>query len=135
MWDGGSPAVNWRLLADAAYIPGFEPRAAYADGELVGLVVWGPYHPADRFLDPAIPDTISIEYLMIDASYQRQGLGRLFVDAVVATLTERRDCQRIVLSVHPDNTAALACYDKTDFQICGHDQGNDVLMEYLPHEH
>ena len=131
VWSGGSPAVNWQILADAAYIPDCEPRAAYVKNELVGLVVWCRHHPGGRFLEPAIPGEYAIDHVMIDKRHQGKGFGRQLIDAIVAELLEQQDCRRIVLSVDPDNKSAIKLYKRAGFRIYGHDDDGDVLMEYI----
>ena len=134
VWSGGSPVVNWQILADAAYIPDCEPRAAYVKNKLVGLVVWCRHHPGGRYLEPALPGEYAIDHLMIDKRHQKKGLGRQLVAAAVHALSQKPDCRRIVLSVHPDNKKAYKLYKRAGFRVYDRDDGGDVWMEYAPDE-
>ena len=134
LWSGGSPVVNWQFLVDCAYIPDCEPRAAYVKDKLVGLVGWCRHHPDGRFLEPAIPGEYAIDHVMIAKRHQGKGFGRKMIAAAVAELMRRPDCQRIVLSVDPDNKDAIKLYKRSGFRIYHRDDGGDIWMEYKWHE-
>lgn len=134
LWSGGSPVVNWQILADAAYIPDCEPRAAYVKDKLVGLIVWCRHHPDGRFLEPAIPGEYALDHVMIAKRHQGKGFGRKMIAAAIAELLERPDCRRIVLSVDPDNKDAIKFYKRCGFRTYHHDDDGDIWMEYKWHE-
>ena len=127
----GSVHPNVWALAEAAYAPGFVPRAVFHDGEVVGLIVWGPYHPAYRFTDPPEPGTWILDHLMIALPHQGKGLGAAAVAAALPEIFAIPACRRLVLSYDPGNTRAGALYARLGFRPCGFDVEGAPMMELL----
>lgn len=115
-------------LAEALMVPAMTAEAVYAGDDLVGMVAWGPYHPAYAFKEPPEPGSWSIEHLLIDAAFQGRGHGRALVEAVVAKLARQPGCRRIVLSVSRNNDRAIALYRRLGFRQDGTDHEGDPLM-------
>lgn len=67
--------------------------------------------------------------LAIDQRFQRHGFGRAAllwgIEQLAATGTKR-----ILLSVHPDNTAARKLYESVGFAFTGGFWGNEAVMKY-----
>jgi len=56
--------------------------------------------------------------LSIGRDYQRQGLGRQFIEFLVDE-ARARDAQTMLLEVRPSNTAAISCYNAAGFNEIG----------------
>jgi len=56
--------------------------------------------------------------LSIGQAYQRQGIGRRFIEFLVDEARER-DAQTMLLEVRPSNTAAINCYNSAGFNEIG----------------
>lgn len=126
---GDSVRPNEFALAEAAYVPGFEPHAAYAGSEIVGLVVWGPFHDGYRFREPQVPGTWILDHVMIDRAHQGRGLARPVVGAALAAMWGIPGCRRIVLSYSPGHPSAERLYAGFGFQPCGVDVDGAPMME------
>lgn len=112
-------------------MPDMTLEAVYAGGEMVGFVVWGPWHPAYGFIRPPEPGSWTIAHLMIGAAFQGRGLGRRLVEAMIARLRATPGCRRIVLSVGRDNDRALALYAKFGFRSFTTDDEGHPLLELV----
>ncbi len=123
---------NASALADCAYVDGFMPRGLYRDDVMVGFVVWGPYHRNEWYQEPAEPNAYQLNHIMIDARFQGQGLGRKLVDLLIKELSFIGDCDRIVLSVSPDNTKAIELYRQAGFKDLSTDNDGDIVMSREP---
>jgi diamine N-acetyltransferase len=119
----GFVAPNVRSLAETYIYPDAEPRAVYADGDLVGFVL---FHP----IDPERPrEGHLIVRLMIDRRFQDRGLGRQALEAAVDWI--RRECkvERVRLSVVPSNEKARGLYRSAGFVETGElDEGEIVMV-------
>jgi diamine N-acetyltransferase len=123
VWTNSGP------LAEAAYIPGFRPRALYLDDEPIGLGLWGPFYPGYAYDGPPEPGAYIIDHVMVDRRRQGKGYGRRLVELLIAELEALPDCRRILLAVHPGNVRAIALYEKLGFADIGRTHENDVLMQ------
>jgi len=56
--------------------------------------------------------------LSIGQAYQRQGIGRRFIEFLVDEARER-DAQTMLLEVRPSNTAVINCYNSAGFNEIG----------------
>jgi ribosomal-protein-alanine N-acetyltransferase len=81
----------------------------------------------------SILDEAHITLLAIHPNYQRQGLGRLLLSALLR-LAREQGIARATLEVRPSNQAALSLYQKFGFQEAGRrrryyqDNGEDALI-------
>jgi diamine N-acetyltransferase len=123
---------NAEALADCVFVEGFTPRAAQLGDDVVGLVVWGPYHPDERYRDPPEPNVYQLDHVMLDVNYQGRGLGRKLIELAIQELSFIGDCNRIVLAVDPSNAKAIELYRRAGFKECGRDAENDLLMDRDP---
>jgi diamine N-acetyltransferase len=121
--------TNSAPLAEAAYVPGFLPRALYLGDEPVGLGLWGPFYPGYAYDGPAEPGAYIIDHVMIDRRHQGRGYGRRLVELLIGEMQARRDCRRVLLAVHPDNQRAIALYRTMGFVDIERTHENDILME------
>jgi RimJ/RimL family protein N-acetyltransferase len=125
-------ADNAEALADCIYVEGFTPRAAMLGDDVVGLVVWGPYYPDERYQEPPEPNVYQLDHVMLDINFQGQGLGCKLIDLAVKELSFIGDCNRIVLAVEPANARAIKVYRRAGFKECGRDHENHILMDREP---
>ncbi len=64
--------------------------------------------------DPDTPASAWLLSMWVSPDYRHRGIGRQLIDAVVAWARDA-GCDRIVLEVSDDNTAAIACYAAQGF--------------------
>lgn len=126
---GTSQYPNEFALAEAAYVPGFTPRAVYHGDELVGLIVWGPYHAGYRFQDPPVAGTWMLDHVMIAREHQGRGLGAAAIAAALEEIRAQPGCRRIVLSYDRNNTGVAPLYASFGFRPCGNDHEGSPMME------
>jgi len=126
VWTNSGP------LAEAAYVPGFRPRALYLGDEPIGLGLWGPYYPDYAYGEPPEAGAYIIDHVMVDRQHQGKGHGRRLVDMIIAEMRAEPDCQRVLLAVHPGNARAIALYHRMGFVDLGHTHEDDILMELEP---
>ena len=123
VWTNSGP------LAEAAYVPGFRPRALYLGDDPVGLGLWGPYYPGYAYESAPESGAYIIDHVMIDKHHQGRGFGRRLVELMVDEMHAIADCQRILLAVEPRNANAIALYRKLGFDDIGRTHEDDILME------
>ncbi|MEV4637822.1 GNAT family N-acetyltransferase [Actinoplanes sp. NPDC049548] len=116
-------APNVVGIAEAHVYPQAEPRAVYADGELVGFVL---LHPGDR------AGEYVLVRLMIDQRFQGRGLGRQALEAAVDHAAREHDAHSVRLSFVPSNDRARALYVSAGFAETGEvDDGEIVMVRQL----
>ncbi len=123
VWTNSGP------LAEAAYVPGFRPRALYLGNDPIGLGLWGPYYPSYAYESAPETGAYIIDHVMIDKHHQGRGFGRRLVEMMIAEMHGIADCKRILLAVDPRNANAIALYQKLGFDDVGRTHEDDVLME------
>jgi diamine N-acetyltransferase len=108
-------APNAVSIAEAHFVPHHWMRAIYADGELVGFVLL--WEESDPYL----------WRFMVAAGFQGRGIGRRALEL----LLERwrgLEVKRAMLSVEPENRAAVALYESVGFAFTGEvDEGERVM--------
>jgi diamine N-acetyltransferase len=119
----GFVATNVMSIAQSKVYPTLESKAVYADGEMVGFVMYGFDPETGRF---------SLARLMIDARRQGEGLGRASTKKVLETLRDREGCDSVYLSFVPENTGAEALYKSIGFEKTGEidDESGEIVMRY-----
>lgn len=116
-------APNVVGIAETHVYPKAEPRAVYADGELVGFVL---LHPGER------PGEHVLVRLMIDRRFQGRGLGRQALEAAVEYAGREHKADSVRLSFVPSNERARALYLSAGFVATGEmDDGEDVMVRHL----
>ncbi len=128
---GTSAYPNEFALAEAAYVPGFTPRAVYHRDEPVGLIVWGPYHARYNFQEPPLPGTWMLDHVMIAREHQGRGLGARAIAAALEEIRAQPGCRRIVLSYDRNNPGVAPLYARFGFRPCGTDHEGSPMMELL----
>lgn len=116
-------APNVRSLADAWAYPSSRPLALLSGDALVGFAL---LHPTEDD-----PDGVTLVRFMIDHRFQRRGLGRLAVRALIARAAAD-GYSRLRLTVVPGNAAARALYEACGFRATGElDDGEEVMIRPL----
>jgi len=115
-------APNAVGIAETYVYPDAEPRAVYADDELVGFVL---FHPADTSADER---TYNIVRLMIAKEFQGRGLGRQALEAAVGWAVREQAATKVRLSVVPSNEAARNLYRSAGFVETGEFDDGEIVM-------
>ncbi len=103
-------ASNVYSLAQAKAQPECVPLAVYADGQMVGFVMYALDADEHKYW---------IYRLMIAAPFQGQGYGRAAMQEVLELLRDKPDCLEVVISYETDNTAAARLYASVGFCATG----------------
>ena len=116
----GHQPVALVILAKAYVRPGdlhWEPLAVVSDASVVGVVALAHSGGNTELL-----------HLAIDIDRQGQGIGSAAIKLVLARVTASRpDCQKVVLTVHPDNTRAQRLYRGVGFSPTGEMRENEPI--------
>ncbi|OJF12549.1 GNAT family N-acetyltransferase [Couchioplanes caeruleus] len=115
----GFVAPNVVGIAETHIYPDAEPRAVYADGELVGFVL---LHPGDN------PGEHVLVRLMIDHRFQGRGLGRQALEAAVAFAASEHGAHTVRLSFVPSNDRARGLYLSAGFAETGEIDDGEIVM-------
>ncbi|WP_313799556.1 GNAT family N-acetyltransferase [Cytobacillus sp.] len=82
------------------------------DGEvLVGYAMYG--WPSN------VTQSAWLDRFMIDRRYQGKGYAKQFLPLLIQHIQQQYDCQKIYLSLHPDNKAAQRLYESFGFNLNG----------------
>ena len=108
------------------------PLAVYNDAELIGFVMIGKGTVGNENESELIRENYSLWRLMIDRMYQRRGLGRQTLDAVMALIRTFPfgEAKKVWLSYEPENTRARDIYRKYGFVENGDMCGNEIVAVY-----
>ncbi|MBQ6517680.1 MAG: GNAT family N-acetyltransferase [Anaerolineaceae bacterium] len=108
------------------------PLAVYHDDVLVGFVMIGKGTVGNEEESDLIKENYSLWRLMIDKRYQRQGLGKQTMDAVIALIRTFPfgEAKKVWLSYEPENTRARAIYQRYGFVENGEMCGNEIVAVF-----
>lgn len=99
------------------------PYAIYADGEMVGFFAYS--------YDPESTDNYWINGFLIDKRFQGKGLGKAAFAAIIEHVRKTfSQCNRVGLTVHPDNAPARKLYEAFGFRDSG-ELYEGELVHYL----
>lgn len=73
-------------------------------------------------------DQLALFHLLIDADQQRRGYGRAAVRSLTGLGHQVEGCERIRLTVHPENQAAIALYRSEGFTSDGSNIDGEMCM-------
>jgi len=118
-------APNVNTIAWAYVDPTFTPYAIM-DGETVVGLAAVEYIPEND-----IEDKHWIPRFMIGANFQGKGYGRKAMEKLIEMISKHDDCDRVRLSVVPENTAAIAFYKKIGFKDTGEQLSGENVMELM----
>ncbi|MEV7328605.1 GNAT family N-acetyltransferase [Micromonospora sp. NPDC093244] len=135
--------ANWRAVADVAprdeqrrFVAALGARylllsmrsevwtslAVYADGTVVGHVMWGVDDDGSHWIGG----------MLIDAAEQHRGVGRAAVQTLAPWLAARPGNPPVRLSYHPDNTQAAALYTSLGFRPTGDWDDEELIAQQTP---
>ena len=83
------------------------------DGILVGFATYGPFrpHPGYRY---------TVEHsIYIDVRYRGQGLGKQFLQRLIAAATDQGH-HMLIGVIDADNTASIRLHERHHFSACAH---------------
>lgn len=118
-------ARNLATLAWAYVDPSFTPYAIYKDDTVVGLVAVEHIpenEPYDRHWVPRF---------MIGEHFQGKGYGKIAMEKIIAMISKHEDCERVRLSVVPENHAAIRFYKSIGFVETDEKLENEIVMDYF----
>jgi RimJ/RimL family protein N-acetyltransferase len=77
-----------------------------------------------------LPGTWSFDVLIGEVDHLRKGLGIQIVQTIKSLLFTNVSIRRIICDPHPDNIAAIRCYEKAGFKQIGLRvvHGGEVLL-------
>lgn len=125
----GLVASNAVSLAEALFSDEAWYRAVYADEELVGFVML-----SDETLKATPPPEprIGLWRLMIDARYQRKGIGREVIRLILAYVRSRPGVRSFYTSYVPKPGGPGPFYAKLGFQPNGEIEDGEIVLVYPP---
>jgi diamine N-acetyltransferase len=114
-------ASNSYSIAQASFHPHLQTRAIYADGTLVGFMLYAVP------VDGGEPGEYGIWRFMVDARHQGSGIGRQALATLIDEIRAHGDVRRITISYMPDNTAAQRFYASFGFVERGIDDSDEMV--------
>jgi diamine N-acetyltransferase len=99
----------------------WSPLGVVGDGAVVGFVMWAEDTDKSRWIGG----------LVVDATAQRQGVGRAAVQAILDRFAAEPDCHEAVLSYQPENLAARSLYAALGF-VEGDEWADDEVVARRP---
>lgn len=117
---------NAQSLAEAWYEPEYawHPLALMQGEVVVGFAMVGAYHGGEHYL--------WLDRFMIGEAFQHQGLGRQFLDLLIARIRRRWNNPIIVLSYEEENHFAAEFYARHGFKSEGRiDPSNGEVIATL----
>jgi diamine N-acetyltransferase len=126
----GFVAPNAISFAQALFAPEAWYRAIYLDDTPVGFVM---LEDQTRAVPPPAEPQISLWRYMIDARWQRQGIGRVALGLVIDEVRRRKRFARLETSYVPGPGCPEHFYLGLGFRHTGRLDGSEVVLE-LPLE-
>ena len=77
------------------------------------------------------PGRCWIFHFLIDSRYQGRGYGAVSLKVLLATICKSANCHSILLTVHPENTAAMRLYSGAGFVNTGEHAFGEPVFECL----
>jgi len=114
-------------IAESKFEPHFRPRVIYADGEVVGFLMYCVE------TDPPDPELYWLFRLTIDVQHQGQGYGTTAIKLVMTEMKTLGD-KRIRTMHRPENQVAGELYRSLGFQKIGMLEDGDVELEIVVSE-
>lgn len=110
-------------LEEAKRCKMYKPVGLYVDESVVGFAMYG------FFPEEGDNGRVWMDRLLIDASFQGQGLGALALVALLERLRREFNCEEVYLSVYEDNVVAIRMYEKAGFCFNGErDENGEKVM-------
>jgi len=118
-------ARNIATIAWAYVDETFTPYAICHQGNVVGVAAV-EYIPGND-----LEDKHWIPRFMIGEQFQGKGFGMLAMKALIDMISKHDDCERIRLSVVPENKGAIDFYKKVGFLMTDEKIEDELVMEYF----
>lgn len=112
--------IAWAYVDDT-----FTPYALYHEDTIVGVAA------VEYIPENDLEDKHWIPRFMIGAEFQGKGYGKKAMEALINMISKNNDCDRIRLSVVPENTRAISFYEKVGFKMTEEKIENELVMEYF----
>lgn len=110
-------------LEEAKICKMYKPVGLYVDDSVVGFAMYG------FFPEEGDNGRVWMDRLLIDASFQGEGLGSLTLVALLERLKSEFNCEEVYLSVYEDNVVAIKMYEKAGFCFNGErDENGEKVM-------
>lgn len=122
----GFVAPNAISLAQALFAPEAWYRAICLDDTPVGFVM---LEDQTRALPPPAEPQISLWRYMIDARWQRQGIGKIALELVIDEVRRRRRFSKLATSYVPGAGCPEPFYLGLGFRHTGRLDGREVVLE------
>lgn len=103
----GFVASNIFSLVQAAYEPDFYPLAVYADGKMVGFILYDWDTELNGW---------SMSRFMVDEKYQNKGIGTKTLAAFIQFFINKHGHLPLYTSAKLDNDTAIALYENFGFE-------------------
>ncbi len=114
-------ATNVASIAESRFEPHYEPRAIYADREMVGFLMYCPEGDRETGL-------YWLFRLMTARAHQARGIGAMAVRAALEEIASRGG--RVVKISHvPQNIVASKLYQRLGFRPTGEIEDGEVVLE------
>jgi len=112
-------ASNMYSLAEAQADGVSNPRAIYADDQMVGFIMYD-FEPKES--------RGYITRLMVDQRFQRRGYGRSAVQQVIERFRDNPACKEIYTSIHPENEGASKLYQSLGLILTGEMEDGEAVL-------
>lgn len=106
----GFVASNLYSIAQAQFLDNFEALAIYHDETLVGFTLFGLDEDDHNYW---------IYRMMVDEKFQGNGYGTAALNEIIHRLSDKENCQKIMLGYHPENFGAERLYFSAGFEPAG----------------
>jgi len=112
-------APNVYSIAESKFYPEMTPLGIYLGDKMVGFTMYG-YNEEDS--------EWWVIRLMIDAAHQGKGYGRAAMREVIQRISQRPDCDAILVSFEPHNHPAEALYSSLGFEHTGRIEEGELVL-------
>jgi len=119
-------ASNAYSLAQSRFDPDARPRVVYADGNVVGFLMYD----VDRADDGSCE--VSIYRFMIDRSRQGKGYGRAALAKALEEIRAIPGLRKTTIGYMPENPIAAPFYASFGFVEVGLDEDGEMIAELAP---
>lgn len=103
--------TNAFSMAESLYEKNAVSVGMYDNETLIGFAMYGWPDPRDQ--------SAWLDRFMIDQHYQGQGYAKRFLLLVIRYIEQQYDCNKIYLSIHPENAHAKKLYESMGFRLNG----------------
>jgi diamine N-acetyltransferase len=118
-------ARNIATIAWAYVDETFTPYAIYHEDTVVGVAA------VEYIPENDLEDKHWVPRFMIGEQFQGKGYGKRAMQALIEKISKYEDCDRIRLSVVPENSGAISFYENVGFHMTEETIEDELVMEYL----